>query len=199
VEVGGHTLGTANVASGKIARAAIFASTDLGANTAPSVDFDARTFTPGVTTATASTGEVWTANGNVSIEQNIPSPWDASGPLGYLSEQAGTNVQPYSSDLTNAAWSHPRFTMTANNAIAPDGTKTGVLLTVNAAKEPYLDNTAITISSGADQVTSWHVKDSSTGWVHMLAWDTSANGVGNGLTQLRESSAQPRHLEQVGL
>jgi len=161
VEVGGHTLGTANVASGKIARAAIFASTDLGANTAPSVDFDARAFTPGVSTATMSTGEVFTANGNVSIEQNIPSPWDASGPLGYLSEQAGTNILLQSNQF-DTTWTNTNSIETANYAIAPDGTKTAWRLIDDSATGTGVVALvqSLTVASGSPSVNivSVHAK-----------------------------------------
>jgi hypothetical protein len=89
VNVGTVDAGVGSPFAGKIMRAAVIASTDPTAS--PSVDFDARAFTPGVSTAVTSTGETWTANGNTSIESNIPAKWDADGPEGYLSEGARTN------------------------------------------------------------------------------------------------------------
>jgi hypothetical protein len=175
VEIGNSSGGTVAPFAGKIARAVVIASTDPTA--APSVDFDARTFTPGVTTATASTGEVWTQNGNCSIEQNIPSPWDASGPLGYLSEQAGTNLLTYSNDLSNAAWTKNNATSTQNYAIAPDGTKTAQRAIDDSGGGGSVNvfwQEALTVSSGSTTFSGYFKKDQ-LDWVILetSGYDTS--------------------------
>ena len=61
-------------------RAYAIASTDP--TVAPAWDFDARALTPGVTTGTMSTGEVWTAVGNGTIEAQIPARGMHLGHLG---------------------------------------------------------------------------------------------------------------------
>ena len=157
-EVGSVFAGAANVFAGKIGRAALM--TSIGSGT-PELDFDARTFTPGVTTATASTGEVWTQNGNCSIEQNIPSPWDASGPLGYLSEQAGTNILLQSNQF-DTTWTNTNSIETANYAIAPDGTKTAWRLIDDSATGTGVVALvqSLTVASGSPSVNivSVHAK-----------------------------------------
>jgi hypothetical protein len=81
-----------------------------------------------------------------------------------------------SADLTNAEWSLSRATRTANYGIAADGSKTTTLLTSNDAAESSLTGSAKTVTSAADQVVSWDVHESSTGWCHVLVWDSGANG-----------------------
>jgi hypothetical protein len=181
IEIGSRSSGTIRVLSGKVSRVMVFDQLDGYGNAAPVIDFDARTFTPGVTTATASTGEVWTANGNVSIEQNIPSPWDASGPLGYLSEQAGTNLALYSTPGNlGTTWTDTNATPVANYAIAPDGTKTAVRLIDDGATGTGVVSLQqnLTVSSGASTY-SWHVKADQLGMcvIRIENFDGTANGL----------------------
>jgi hypothetical protein len=183
--------GTTNVSSGKVMRAAVIASTDP--TVAPSVDFDARTFTPGVTTATASTGEVWTANGNVSIEQNIPAPWDASGPLGYLSEQAGTNLITHSLDYSNAAWTNTGpVTITANADQAPDGSTTAVTLEDNGgATVEFLADTVSVANDSATYTFSVPIKkDSVTSRFPEISANLTGGTAANSSVQLNTKTGE---------
>jgi hypothetical protein len=179
VEVGSIDVGTNFVVSGKIARAAVIASTDP--TVTPSVDFDARAGTPGVSTFTASTGEVWTANGNTAIEGGHPvALFDEDGPLGIRIEEARTNIQIRSEDIDNAVgseWTSARLAaITANYGITSDGSKTSYLLTSNDAAESSRTGSSKTVSSGVDQVVSWEVKNPTSGWCHILVWNGGANG-----------------------
>jgi len=145
--------------SGKIARGSVWNSTSLAdPATNLKVDFDARAFTPGVSTATMSTGEVWTLQGNAAVESGIPAPWDADGPYGYLSEGARTNLLKYSTpgDL-GTTWTDTNATPVANYAIAPDGSKTAVRLIDDAATGTgavYLQQ-AVTITATAHTFSAY--------------------------------------------
>jgi hypothetical protein len=89
------------------------------------VDCDAGDYVSGSTFVSSASGETWTLNGNASVFQ---PPVDASGPFGYLSEGARTNHVPYSSTFTSwtpsAAGTGSVAVVTANYALAPDGTLT---------------------------------------------------------------------------
>jgi hypothetical protein len=165
IEVGSTQTGTGLVQSGTANRMAIF--TTIGSTAAvPVVDFDARAFTPGVSTAVCPDGATYTVNGNVSIEQNIPAPWDASGPLGYLSEQAGTNLLTYSQDLSTN-WTNVRSTDTQNYAVAPDGTKTANRLVDGggtSGQTAYIVQALAAVSSGSNTV-SVYAKADQTNWI----------------------------------
>ena len=84
------------------------------------VDFDAGDYESGSTWDSSETGETWTINGNASIYQGY---WDAKGPFGYMAEAAATNLCLQSEDFSTT-WSANRTTVTANAAVAPDGTMT---------------------------------------------------------------------------
>jgi len=145
---------TNNNIAGKIAVARIYGG--YGDSRTLKAEFDARTFTPGVSTATAPTGETWTANGNVTIEQNIPSTWDSDGPLGYLAEEARTNIALHSQDLSST-WVNVRSVDSQNYAIAPDGTKTANRLLDNSAtgtNSVHIDQT-VTVSSGNNTMSAY--------------------------------------------
>lgn len=162
IEVGAHQGGTLGVTAGKVMRAAVIASTDP--TVAPSVDFDARAFTPGVSTAVTSTGETWTANGNTSIEGgNFPvAHWDEEGPLGYLSEGARTNLCLYSNDFSNAAWVATNVTKTDNAAIGPFGTKTAASLEATAANGTVIQDLGA-IASAIKAGGFWLKRSNGTG------------------------------------
>jgi hypothetical protein len=69
--------------------------------------------------------------------------------LGLLIEQSSTNLGLYSQDFTNAAWLKTNTTITATADIAPDGTQTAQLATINATTGVTLvgANAGITSSS----------------------------------------------------
>ncbi len=93
-----------------------------------------------------------TANGafdgsidNLSVQEylGITSVVPAT-PLGFLPEEQRTNLLPYSTDFS-ANWSFGGATRTANAAIAPDGSNTGVLLTALGNNTP--NNLTVTATS----------------------------------------------------
>ena len=158
--------GTNGIMDGKAARAAIWKSTDFSVE--PDAQWDARIHTPGVATATGADGLTYTLNGNVSIEQNIPSPWDASGPLGYLSEQAGTNLITYSEDFSNAAWAKTSITVSANSAVGPDGKKTVSTFTETTGTNIHgIGTSQVSVTSSSDYTMTFAVKKKSDRWFQL--------------------------------
>jgi len=168
VEVGSINAGTGNVFAGTIARAAVFNTTDIS-NAVPVVDFDARAFTPGVSTAVCPDGATYTVNGNVSIAQNIPSKWDADGPYGYLAEEARTNLAGYSAGLDQTGWSTNNTTRTANSAVAPDGKLTAFILAETTTNSTHnIGNTTFSVTNTEDTTVTWAVKKKSDDWIQVL-------------------------------
>ena len=160
--VGAINDGATQIFAGKIMRAAVFAGTDITGDDAiaPSVDYDSRAFTPGVSTATMSTGEVWTLQGNASIEGgNKPSSrWDAKGPQGYLAEGAGTNLQDYSQDIDNAGWTKDSCSVTSTTEIAPDGTATADVVTADGTANAHRVKYTTALSAATVYTASTYIK-----------------------------------------
>ena len=96
------------------------------------VNFNANDFSSGSTWPASTTGETWTINGNARVfggsgAASIAAPWTANGPMGFLSEPAGTNLclQSQTFDVTGAGgYTYEEASITANSITAPDGTLT---------------------------------------------------------------------------
>ncbi len=124
----GDNTPTGNSFPGRIYRAQIY----NGIAGTLAVDFNPNTFASGTTWTSATTGEVWTINGNAKVfggsgTSSIPAKWDADGPAGYKPEGARTNLNLQSGVFSNAAWTKAAgiTSVTAAQQIAPDGTLTG--------------------------------------------------------------------------
>ena len=112
---------------------------------------------PGASFSNASGGYVQTANGLKSFPPNTPR----IGINGYVSELAGTNLLPNSVGMTGTGWVGQNTAMTANNAIAPDGTQTATLNTAasnNVAGAGNYTSAGITVSAGAQYTASAYFK-----------------------------------------
>jgi hypothetical protein len=59
----------------------------------------------------------------------------STGVAGLLVEESRTNLQTYSEDFANAAWTKTRTSITANAIVAPDGTLTGGKLVEDATAD----------------------------------------------------------------
>lgn len=100
---------------------------------------------------------------------------------GLLIEEQRTNLQPYSSDFSNAAWTKTNATVTAAAIVAPDGTLTGSQLVESTGTvTPQLNSSAQTLIS-ADTNISVYVKavaGSAQRYVYIGAkrWDNSRWG-----------------------
>ena len=110
--------------SGKIYAAQIY----NGIDGTLAVDFDASRYAGG-TTLTGSTGETWTLNGSAVIHPtNYPI-------VGYVPWEARTNLCLQSQTFDNASWTWNAATISANAAVAPDGTTTADKLVETATND----------------------------------------------------------------
>jgi hypothetical protein len=80
-------------------------------------------------------------------------------PRGILIEEQRTNLLTYSEQIDNGAWTKVNATVTANSAVAPDGTSTADLVTVTGASGRVLQNCTYT---AAAQTLSVYLKASTT-------------------------------------
>lgn len=171
ITVGGYTDNVDTLEwTGRIMRAYAIASTDP--TVAPAWDFDPRTHQSG-TTMTMTTGEVWTAVGNGTIEGGkFPvAPFKTDGtqePLGYLPETASTNAAFYSNALDNAAWSKSGCTVDANAARASDGTLTASRINVTADANLHgVNDTQLTNTSGRNVSFTAELKNDGERYVYL--------------------------------
>ena len=65
--------------------------------------------------------------------------------LGLLVEESRTNLVTYSEDFNNAAWLKSNTTVTANNAVAPDGTSTADKVIEDSADSSHYVRTSVTV------------------------------------------------------
>jgi len=82
---------------------------------------------------------------------------------GYLAEEARTNLLTYSQQFDNAAWTKTAVTVTANQAVAPDGTLTADALTETAVTSQHvLMNFTSKAASPITYTATWYVKQFGT-------------------------------------
>jgi len=101
-------------------------------------------------------------------------------PRGLLLEGPRTNLILYSEQFNNAAWTLASGTVTANNAIAPDGTLSADKLVASSTAVPYLDQ-AHSIVSGSTYTYSIFVESAEITLVSMLLYGTYFNSGGANL------------------
>jgi hypothetical protein len=66
-----------------------------------------------------------------------------------LLEPSRTNLQVYSEEFDNAAWTKENVTATANNLISPDGSQNADILTENTSTSRHRISDAVTTSAGS--------------------------------------------------
>ena len=142
---------------GDIYRSQVFNEID---GTTPVVDFTAGSYVSGSTLVSSTSGETWTLEGNASIFQ---PPVDASGPFGYLAEKASTNLALQSEDFTTS-WTAQGATVTANAAVAPDGTTTMDRLVVDTANNFHDVYQLKTVVASTNYTHSVYMKDDGAGF-----------------------------------
>lgn len=83
---------------------------------------------------------------------------DASGPYGYVSEGARTNLILWSRDFSNAAWTKTAATVSANAIASPDGSMSAdkIIPTVSATSH-WLSQTT-SVSLGVNYTKTFYVK-----------------------------------------
>lgn len=94
--------------------------------------------------------------------------FDSNGVL----KTARLNSCLYSEDLSNAVWSKGGATVTANAAIAPDGTTTADLLTENSANSNH--RVYQNCGSITDPTVSCYVKPNGRTWINLLVYGNAA-------------------------
>lgn len=95
---------------------------------------------------------------------------------GLLIEEQRTNLLTYSEQFDNAAWTKTRSSISANAAVAPDGTLTAVKLVEDAtASNTHFINCSTTISNTTTYTWSWYAKAAERTWIVIDAHDGSTN------------------------
>jgi hypothetical protein len=129
----------------------------------------------------ASTGTATTSLGNiVSFGSGVPRITD----LGLLVEESRTNLALRSGDISNAAWSKLNASVTANAAVAPDGTLTGAKIVEDGTLNQHGVLQTLTVVSGSAYTQSVFAKAGERTWLYMTegnnvtatAWFNLATG-----------------------
>lgn len=120
-----------------------------------------------------------TENGN-TVASNVVT--EATGPAipdatlrGYLAEGTRTNIVLRSEEFNDASWTVIDTTVTADNAVAPNGRTVAELVTEGSAGTAQLYQ-AITISASTQYTESIYIKRGNHDWVRVL-FTTSGNQV----------------------
>lgn len=146
---------------------------------------------PFLTATRASTATYFDAFGVMQTAANNEPRYDydpVTGEfLGLLVEESRTNLFLYSEDFTHAVWYTVNSTVTANAALAPDGTTTmDKLVEDTANNNHYLSVHATSVSPGEVYVQSWFAKKAERHWFRIRmgytsdgvrAWFDLQNGV----------------------
>jgi hypothetical protein len=133
-------------------------------------DFATNALNPAITFTRASAGYRYNGAGLlVSETTDVPRfSYDpiALTPRGLLIEDTSSGVATYSEDLTNAAWSKVRGSITANAIAAPDGTMTAdKLVEDGTASLSHYVSQSCSFVSGTTYATSVFAKADTRSWV----------------------------------
>ena len=117
----------------------------------------------------------WTLHGGATVPLYN---YDASGPFGYMSEAAATNLATYSTAFENAAWAKSNVTATDGDAASPTGASTATLLLATAANGTVIQDLG-SISSAAHIGGLWIKRKTGTGNIDLTinngsTWTTVA-------------------------
>jgi hypothetical protein len=153
--------------------------------------------------ATANTPDTYTGDGNsgvyiygamlsnsASLDPYVPTPGAAPSstayygprfdydpvtllPRGLLVEEARTNLLPFSEQFDNAAWSKQNTTITANSAVAPDGTMTADTLTAATTGLFRYVQQQPTLTNGVTYTLTAYLKYKTARWVWLLGETTT--------------------------
>ncbi len=116
-------------------------------------------------------------------------------PLGLLVEGSRTNLQVYSQELDNAAYSKTNVTISADITIAPDGTATADKIVENTATGSHFLNDAVSVTSGKAYTYSFFAKASGRDDVRLTF---GAGGFGVTVSALFDLSAESVTVETSG-
>jgi hypothetical protein len=94
-------------------------------------------------------------------------------PRGLLIEEQRTNLLPFSDQFDNAAWSKQNTTITANTAVAPDGTMTADTLTAATTGLFRYVQQQPTLTNGVTYTLTAYLKYKTARWVWLLGETTT--------------------------
>lgn len=141
-----------------------------GINGTLAVDFNPQNFTSGGSWVSTLTGETWVLNVGAKIN-NFPL-------LGYLAEEARTNLCLQSADLT-LTWVPGNSTVGSNVALSPDGLNTADKIQEDGTNTQHFITQSFTKAASALAYTaSVYFKQAERGWGELSLDDgTSSNGI----------------------
>lgn len=133
---------------------------------------------PAVAFSRGSTGSYFDGSGILRYANNGVPRFDHD-PLtgickGLLSEPAATFLDTYSEQFDNAEWTKIRCSITANAAIAPDGTMTADKLVEDTANNSHYVIKNTTVTAGGTYTFSCYLKKSERNVVALEAYNGSA-------------------------
>lgn len=94
--------------------------------------------------------------------------------LGLLIEESSVNICLYSEDMTGAGWGTSTTSVTANAAVAPDGTTTGDLLTATSGTSSSRLRT-VTFTGDGEKAMSVYLKAGTSTRNQILLYDNTAS------------------------
>ena len=103
--------------------------------------------------------------------------WNGT-PLGWLREDARTNVHLYSEDLSTG-YNYVNCTVDTNVSLAPDGNTAmdRINVTAGAGVHHVRATSTFSITSGSDMEYSAYIKDDGAGFVALVAWINNGNRI----------------------
>lgn len=136
----------------------------------------------GVTFARASTATYYNSSGILTTAASGAPRFDYDPstlqPKGLLIEESRVNQLLYSQDFSNAAWSKAGATVTANAAVAPDGTLTAAKVDLIATSFGLYQLVTRTITAGTSQtISAWLRAD--TPQTVLIGFNGGANPLNN--------------------
>jgi hypothetical protein len=175
-----------------------------------SLDFaKTKVLDPRITFTRASTGTYVGADGLIKTAAVNEARFDhnpaTGGSLGLLVEEARTNLQTYSEQFNNAAWTKNHLPITANAAIAPDGTTTADKLIEataatrgNASGVPLTNGDTVSVFAKAAEWTYLALGISNNGGIWSVASFNLANGTYTGTTTYGAAFVDTPTITAVG-
>ena len=97
---------------------------------------------------------------------------------GILLESSATNICLQSQTLDNASWIKQNLTITANSAVAPDGTQTADTLTASTSGSNRENGLPLVLTAGNTYAVSFYIKPGTASWSYVILTDRTAHSNG---------------------
>jgi hypothetical protein len=165
---------------------------------------------PRITFTRASTGTYFDAKGVLQTAVSGQARFDHNpttlAPLGLLIEEQRTNLQVYSDDFADAAWTKTNSSITSNTIVAPNGTLTGDKLVEDAtASVGHYVGDGFSVTSGTSYAASVYAKagERTAFQIILLSSGFGANVIGafdlsNGVSTVVGGTASSSLITPVG-